>query len=478
MSPNLRREIKSITDNDSKSQVTFHNGSCITVVICNQNARGHRSTVNVGEEARELNKKLMDEIISPFKINRSLPFMTLPQYETHLELLEDPQEIYISSSVEETHWLFKTAKQAALGMMKNTEDACFFALDYSICLKHNIKSKRTLMGDKAKTDPVTWMIEYENAVLRSNSDAYFPYDLVKDCCVLKKAFYPSRVIDNGTGELNIKKPICSPKQYGEIRIVAADIASIEKKGNDNSCYSLLRLFPESIELDDGKINDEIKIQVPYLEAYPGRELKKQAIRIRQLYHDFDADYIVLDVRNSGVGVYDCLARVLYDEERDIEYSPLTSMNDEAYKKRIIVPNAEERIFCISASTRLNNDMVINLKTLMSEHKIEFLVHKDDAVDVLMQMNPRALINQNVEEQLWFEHPYVETMSLRKELIDLVYVKSQNTGLIRVYEPNTGVKDRFSSVEMGAWFAHLVNLDLYNEVENEITDYTSCVSAIS
>ena len=75
--------------------------------------------------------------------------------------------------------------------------------------------------------------------------------------------------------------------------------------NDNSVYSCLRAIPESIiyESDDSSKNIEIKNgyrrEVPYLEANQIGDTTKQAIRIRQLYEDFNGDFIVLDTRNGG-----------------------------------------------------------------------------------------------------------------------------------------------------------------------------------
>ena len=40
--------------------------------------------------------------------------------------------------------------------------------------------------------------------------------------------------------------------------------------------------------------------MPYIESVQGGETQRQAVRIRQLFEDFKADYIVLDCRNAGI----------------------------------------------------------------------------------------------------------------------------------------------------------------------------------
>ena len=89
-------------------------------------------------------------------------------------------------------------------------------------------------------------------------------------------------------------------------------------------------------------------QVVYMESVHGGETTKQAIRIKQLYTDFNADYCVLDGRNAGISVYDMLAKVLFDEERNIEYKPWKCMNDEKVANRIQIAGAEENVYVIKA----------------------------------------------------------------------------------------------------------------------------------
>ena len=44
---------------------------------------------------------------------------------------------------------------------------------------------------------------------------------------------------------------------------------------------------------------------------------------------------MLDGRNAGISVYDMLAKVLFDEERNVEYKPWKCMNDDKVANRIV-----------------------------------------------------------------------------------------------------------------------------------------------
>ena len=473
-SPNLRREISKISDNNNDVYVKFKNGSSIHTVTLSKTSRGNRSTVNVGEEAREIDLEIYNEVVNPFLIVRQAPFMMLPDYAGDNQFQEDPCEIFISSSIEESHWLYGVAKKAMDGMLHD-DGQFFIAFDYSITLKHGIRTRQQLVDAKTKSDPITWMVEYENLVLRTNSRAYFTYDLLKENQTLVKAFYPRRTEDVLARSRN---RFALPKQPGELRVVACDIAAIDRSGNDNSCFSCLRLFEEAIPSSGGRMERDYRVQVPYLEAIRGQETKRQAIRIRQLYADFDADYIVLDARNLGISIYDTLARVLYDDERGVEYKPLKCMNDDTIANRIINPNAEPKIFVITASAKLNSDIAVNFKAMLMEHKVDLLVDKNSGISEMRKFVPEY-DELGAEGQLYYERPYLETMLAINEIINLVYEKMPSTGLIRISEVGQNTKDRYTSISYGCYFVSQLARDLLNDTEEyDFAHAPSCVSAVS
>lgn len=469
-SPNLRREVSRWIDNKTEVIVYFRNGSTIETVTCDEQARGHRSTVNVGEEARKINKKRMDSIISPFRIVRQVPYRMLPDY-TGPEFMESPCEILISSSEEEKNWVVQTAYKTA-SVMVDSGKAFFIALDYSITLRHGIRTREQMIEDYRKFDPITWYVEYENGVLRHNAAAYFSYDIVKACQKSKLPFYPRKTEDVIN---HVRNRYAIPRLPGEKRLVTCDIAFVDRNGNDNSVFSCLRLFPER---DEHK-QPIFKVQVPYLEGQKGKETRKQAIRIRQLFEDFDADFIVLDCRNAGVACYDALARVLFDDERGCEYKPLKAMNDDAIANRIYAPSAEPKIFVISASARLNSDMAVNLRAMMTNGELELLVPKDEGLSELRKTIPDYLrAYDDPDERFWFERPYLETMLLVNELVSLQYEKGENTGLIRIFERGNEVKDRYSSLTMGCWFASQLARDILGEEEDISIEFArQCVTVL-
>jgi len=300
-SPMLVREVLHIKESQNKTVVTFRNQSKITVVVANDNARGNRSNCIVREEFRQIDKYIDDSVLSPCQILRQAPYMLQAPYKDMPELKEEPVDIYISSSwYDNGHWMWSIVDNAYNSMLEG-KSSCLLAFDESVVLKHNIKSMKQLIAEKRKQDPITWQLEFLNSRLKENQAAFFTYTMLQQNQLCKQPFYPRRTLD----VLNNKKnPYAIAKQKGEIRVVSCDMAFVTRKGNDNSVFSCMRLLPESTtyvkdDSEEVQLNNGYRRIVPYIESVQGGDVDRQAIRIRQLFNDFEADYIVLDTRNAG-----------------------------------------------------------------------------------------------------------------------------------------------------------------------------------
>lgn len=300
-SPVLRNEIEKIKDNQNEIVVYFKNTSTITVVPASDNGRGYRSNVIVRDEFRQIKKSVDDSILSPFQIIRQTPYMKDERYESIKELEEECVDIYISSSwLDNGHWMWSIVDQAYDGMMRG-KPFCLLAFDEAVAIKHKIKTMQYFQSEKKKQDPITWRLEFMNERVKENQFAFFTYQMLSQNQVSRQVFYPRTTVDFRNGKRN---PYSIPKQKGEIRLIGCDMAFIEKKGNDNSIFCCVRLLPETKryerqDMGDIEVSGGYRRIVPYIESIQGGDTAKQARRIRQLFEDFGADYIVLDCRNAG-----------------------------------------------------------------------------------------------------------------------------------------------------------------------------------
>ncbi len=473
----LRREIKDVKTNGQEVSVKFNNTSTIIVFTANDNARGLRSHVAIREEFRQIKKEIEDKVISPFQTPRNRPYMRNSFYKNISVLEEEPVDIYISSSWQDaTHWMWNIVDMNYKEMLKDN-GSILLAFDESLALKHKLKTKKQLIKEKKKQDPTTWKVEFLNLRVKDSETAYYTYSMLMKCQRLKQVFYPRKSIDV---KFNKKNKYYIPKQDGEVRAVSCDIAFVSGEQNDNSVYSCIRGIPEIMTYDNDNSSIEVKHgyrkKYPYIESNQIGDTVKQAIRIRQLYEDFNADYIVLDCRNGGTQILYTLQKVLYDEERGIEYPPLKCMNNDEYAKVCQDPFAKECIFAINATQNINSDIAINFRQNLVENRVDFLVNSEVAKEEILDSNQdykNAISTDDTTEQVDFEKPFLETQALISECAELQYEKLPQTGAIKVYEHGSNRKDRYTSCSYGAYFLDKLALDLLGSSDDY--DYTTLIN---
>lgn len=459
-SPVLKREIESYSTRNNDIYVKFKNSSKITVFVANENARGLRSNAVCREETRQIKKKIEDSVISPFQMPRKPKYMLKPEYKDNKLLTEQPVDIYISSSwYDDGHWMWDIAEQA-LDAMKKHKGGLMLALDESVAIKHELKTIEQLIKEKKKQDPATWKIEFLNLKIKDSLSSYFTYSMLINRQVSKHVFYPRTTIDFKSGKKN--KYFIS-KLDNEIRVISNDIAFVAGNQNDNSVYSCIRAIPESTTYNSD--NNKIEIKQGYRRVFSYMESNQmgdttlQAIRIRQLFEDFDADYIVLDCRNGGLQVLYSLQKVLYDEERGKEYAPLKCMNNDEYAKVCLDTNAKACIYAINATQNLNSDIAIAFRKNLVENKIDLLVNYNVAKEEILENNRDYLDETDINRQIEYERPFLETQAMISECAELQYEKMPQTGAIKIQEKGKNRKDRYTSCSYGSYFIDQLELDM-------------------
>ncbi len=460
----LAAEISDISTSANDTFVKFRNTSKIIVYTANDNARGNRSHASCREEFRQINKKIEDSVISPFQTVRNRPYMQKKigdkLYGDIPVLQEDPVDIYISSSwIDDGNWMWGIVDQAFNGMLKK-DGSVLLTFDESITLKHHLKTMKQMIRQKKKLDPVTWKTEILNLKVKDSMSSYFTYSMLMSRQILKHVFYPRRAEDFRIGK---KNKYAIPKLDNEIRVVANDIAFVAGSQNDNSVYSCIRAIPESttygVDNNAVEVKQGYRRQYSYMESNQIGDTTLQAIRIRQLFEDFGGDYIVLDCRNGGLQILYSLQKVLYDEDRGVEYPPLKCMNNDDYARVCLDPNAPACIFAINATQNLNSDIAIGFRKNLVEKKIDFLVSYNTAKEEILSNSADYSNEPDPAVQVEYERPFLETQSMISECAELQYEKMPQTGVIKIHEQSSNRKDRYTACSYGSYFIDKLELDM-------------------
>lgn len=415
-----------------------------------------------------MDKEKYDSIVKPFSYARQAPYLKLDEYKNEECLIEEPKEMLISSAYYKSEWWYEYTANI-IKMMMRGKNCGFIAFDYLIAIKHKIKTKKLIIKEKETMDNITFQQEYLNIPFGSNENAYFPLELFKKTQNIKKAFYPQRNINYDSK----RNPYDIKKIDGEIRIVSVDVATRKGQGNDNTIISCTRLLP----MHYGYHRD-----VCYIESHNGENTLIQTLEIKRVFYDFNADYLVLDIQNAGIALYDMMGNITKDPERGTEYPAWTVLKHEGIdeklyeelKERTLSLNAFEVIFTISATAKINNDIAVSMRDKLKRGMISFLISEMEADEYLSKTNKDFLkYNDEFSERAWYLHPYAQTNELINEMVSLSM--ELVNGNIKLKEPSGGRKDRYTSVSYMNYYASFLDLNILKEKKNnDISSILNCV----
>ena len=451
MSPNLRREIQKISTGQNSIEVVFRNGSSFIAGVCGEQSRGIRSTILIVDEFRLADKEVLDAVISPTAIIRPTPYTMKNEY-AHLQ--EEPREIYLSSAFYKSHWMWNLIRQSMKGAYGG--ESLLFTTDYAVTLKHNIKTRKQLQREKEKLDSTTFDMEYGNMMIGGSADQYYSFDLVSNAQKIVKPFYPKTTEEYFEKKRNRFGDI--KKQESEIRIVSMDIAlsaSTKKVKNDLTVVKCIRAIQNG---------ERYERQEVYTEAFEGKEIDLQAIRIRQIMEDFDANYFIFDGRTYGTNLVDSMAKTLFDAERDKEYIPIKVFNVESLADRCKNPNASPIMWAFIGGTDTNHAMHTTMNGSLKDGRYKMLISNMNCQDAYLGDKKEFNLG-SPETKARYLHPYIYSDLTLNEMINLNREFIQG-GKIKLSEPSTGTKDKYVTSAMGNLFIQELETKLTNNNEDD------------
>lgn len=450
----LDRSISYLNDKPNTAKVEFWNGSTITVVASNAGARSGRANVLIVDEFILVEKDTINTVLRKFKANpRSPGYLSNPKYSN---LAERNQEIYLSSAGAKWHWSYTKFKSFFNSMM-NGKKYFLCDLPYQLTIKDGLRMREEVLDEMSEDDfdPSIWSVEMEGIWLGENEKSYFKFDDLEPNRVINYPIYP-RYIYKKIKSSNFKYP---EKKEGEIRIIASDISVMPGKNNDSSVFTIMRLIPLSNK--NGKYYSR---EIVYMETMAGGHSTIQAVKIRQMFDDFDCDYIILDCAGVGMGIYDSLVQNLYDKERYIEYEAFTSMNDDEMASRCQVQDAPKKIYTMKAYAQINSECAISFRDNLRKGKVKLLINENSCKEILSGL--KGFDSLTGEEQAKFIHPYMQVSALVSEMVNLEADINTQTSQVKLKEQSGQRKDRWSSVSYGNYLANILEKELRKQDEDD------------
>jgi len=460
---NVEREIRNITRNANTAECIFHCGSVIRAVPSSENARGNRANYLIVEESRLVNKEILDQVLKPFLYSRTPNYRLLPEYMEDSRLKEEGIISYITSAGFKSENWFQNVKSCIKRMVRGDAAANFLAFDYLITLYHNIKTEEMIKNEFSDNDPLTVQMEYYNIPAGSSGKCFYRSSYFQR--VIKRAFYPLRIEDFGN-----KKTSHDVKRVdGEIRFISVDVAARAGK-NDLTIISCIKLLPLL-----GRGYDR---ELLYMESFKGINTVKQARRIKEVFEDFDADYLILDIANVGIGIYDALTQTTQHDERGVILDAMTVVGEEFdfieskvrddLRERTLSLGAKPVIFPITGTPTLNSLMASLFRSALQKKLWQFLIPENIAEEWLAKNIKEFTNNVNdVDVANFYMQPYVQTSLMIGECINLDM--SLLNGIIKLQEKSGAYKDRYIAILYCNYIVSFFDKNLLKE-EKEINSW--------
>lgn len=443
------------------------NGSKLTVLPPLDSSRGARSTFTIYDEFRLLKKGDVDSIFEPMGHRRQSEFLNLPEYKGRTEMMEEAKSCYISSSGWKSEWIWNLAKSTITDMLNNSSvPTNLFAEDVYIPMKYGRITHSQYTKLKSNMTSLTFRMEMLNECLGEADDAYFKLD----------EFRANQVIRHGLRAPNTYEYISHAnlgnreKKHNEYRIMCVDFAfekTVRTQANDNTVIQILCCFWK-----DGKLirNNE------YIETLEGGG--DPVTRIKELYYDFDVDYIVYDSKNGGDVYSYQMTQNFIHPERGVEFKGFTSAPDDdlqvaniakvrALEDKTVDPTAIKCLIPVTATEDFNSLIWTDLKLQMQKGNIRFLITELEFDED--RLKDKKWLKMTSEERMRTKLPFAQTSLLCEEMINLTATYSG--GKVKLKEPRSGFKDRAVSLAYGNYVATL----LENKLQRETNDINYDVS---
>lgn len=445
-----------ITKSDDGYKITNTlNGSILRVLPCLDSSRGVRATLLIYEECRLLKKSIIDSVFEKMAHPRQAKFLDKPEYAVNKRWLEECQSIYITSARFKFEWFWRTFKDCVTGYYTDKKTRYnIFAGDIFMSIANGLKTWGDYRKSKKMSGEMDFRMEDLNEMIGESEDAFFTIQSFKDNQTLSQAFKPPTSIDvyMGTDLGNVAK------KDNEVRLVIVDYAfanTTSREKNDNTIIMCMSLHWKK---------NRFERHIDYIEGWPASDSIGANNRARELWWDYQADYLVPDQRAGGEVLYNRMTEIWEHPERGKNWNPhgFTICEKMHYqvvpdnklkdlKERTIDPNAIPCIIPVIGTPELNSKCWAELKKQLECGNIKFLVSMQNRQEIIE--DDGSYFDMTSDELAKELLPYGQVDLLIQEAVNL---KAEfKNDKIKLIEPRSGTKDRVMVLAYGNYIANLI-----------------------
>lgn len=443
------------------------NGSTISVLACLESSRGARSTFNIYEECRLLKKNIIDSVFEPMGHARQAKYLLNPKYNNR-RWQEKARSFYITSARYSYEWFARKYQDIFDAYFTSKHEKYIpFAEDIFAAIDDGSRTWADYRKNKKSMSEIDFRMEILNEMFSENTDAYFDYKSFHTNQTLTQAAKLPTLKDIFSGQLKS----LPEKQNGEIRLVISDLAfsgNNSREKNDNTVFMCMSLHWKDFRFER---------HVDYIETRPGGGADKTVLRLKELFHDYEADYLVMDTRSGGEAVFDYLSGKTSHPNRGIwNDSGLTVANERdlwiasdgknaELASRAVDKNAIPCMIAVIGTSEVNSMCWQSLKKQLETNNIKFLISMQDKQAELEDSG--EYFDMTAEQLAEYLAPYGQTELLIQETVNLS--AEFRNGLVRLQEPRSGYKDRAVVLAYANYVAEKIDTKYSQSLQSDDED---------
>ena len=436
------------------------NGSTIKVMPCLDSSRGERSTTNIYEECRLLKKTIIDSVFEPMGHARQAKYLLNPKYNTP-RWQQKARSVYISSARYSYEWFAKKFDNTVTNYYTSKKEKYIpFAQDIFTAIQDGSRTWADYRKLKKSMSSLDFSMEVLNEMFSEGEDAYFDFKEFRNNQELTECFRPPTIQDIFAG-----KPLSMVnKAPDEIRLIIADFAfsgNNNREKNDNTVIKCMSLHWKKFRFER---------HLDYIETRPGGDASSLVLRLKELFWDYQADYLIEDNRSGGEVLFDYLSMKTPHPERGGSWndSGFTVVNDmslhvvgqgkiDELRNRTVDKNAIPCIIPFIGTSETNSLAWQSLKKQLEVNNIKFLISAQEYQTYLEDNG--EYFDMTAEEFAQAVLPYIQTDEVIQECVNLS--AEYKNGLVRLSEPRSGYKDRAVCLAYGNYIAEKIE-NKYNK----------------
>lgn len=447
---------------DTGPEVTFWNGSALYFFPVLDSSRGIHIGTLVIEECRLIKRSAIESIAIPMLTQRQPAYKALPEYVGRRDLDEPVRTIYITSNRYENEWFIRLYRRTFQAFFKNELNRFrVFNTDVYLGIKHGLRSYNWFKSQEQTMEQNNFNMEILNQTCGEADNAYFTREMFTVNRIMKKGFVPPTIEQFNSGTFEFNKP------DNEYRFVVVDFAFTDDVMSDiaNTIIGCFALY---------KHGEKWCRRMDWMERTSGGSQKDYSLlRLRELFQDYQADYLVYDNRNGGSVHYTDLTKPYehpyrhpdawnehgFTISRDNHLHMMNQTRLEELKNRTVDPDAIPCMIPIAAAPQFNSDMWQDLSKRLRSREIDFLID-DMEYDVIMeeQMSNMQLTSEEVALK---KNGYIQTSLMVNEAVSLE--QEWRGGILHLRERSRrDVKDRIIVVA----YANIIMTRFANHLEKK------------